>query len=276
MLPWGEVDVWVAVPEAVPAEALDALAAPLSADERARAEGFALPTARQRFIVTRVLLRRALSRYADVAPAAWTFERGAHGKPQLARGQAALGPCFNVSHTPGLAVCAIAASEVGIDVQNVSRPPPRQSERYLSELEREALRAAPEGERADRFFASWTLKEAYVKARGLGLSLPLAQIGFRHGSAGAAEPTGNLCDASVARLWLGPDCPDDGRRYWLCTWRVSSEHRVAVALAQPPDAERQVAPAEGSALAWPVVRLLSDAGLPTLGSPLRPTSAARG
>ena len=270
MLTWGQVDIWATVPEAVAAPQLEALAAALSADEQARAGGFALEAARRRFIVTRALLRRAVSRYAEVAPEGWVFERGSHGKPGLVGTQAALGLCFNVTHTPGLALCAVARSDVGIDVQDITRaPPPGVGERYLSVLERQALAAAPEGERADRFFERWTLKEAYVKARGLGFALPLAQIGFELVPSGDADPAGLVSDASSASLQLGPGCPDDGRRYWLKAWRFSGQHRAALALAQPPDGALPHAP-EVSTESWPLVCLRADAGLPPLASPGRP------
>jgi 4'-phosphopantetheinyl transferase len=270
MLAWGQVDIWAAVPEAVAAPALDALAACLSEDERARAAGFALEAARRRFIVTRALLRRALSSYADVTPEGWVFVRDPHGKPGLEGAQATLGPCFNVSHTPGLALCAIARSDVGIDVQDITRPPPAGvGERYLSEIERRALEASPEGQRSERFFERWTLKEAYVKARGLGFALPLAQIGFELSPLGGADATPFDLGVSAASLVLGPGCPDDGRRYWLKAWRASREHRAAVALAQPPDtAAAHVA--EASAGPCPLVCLRSDPGLPSLVSPQRP------
>lgn len=257
MLAWGQVDIWAAVPEAVAAPQLDELWASLSAAEQARATGFALAAARRRFIVTRALLRRALSRYAELAPERWVFVPGPHGKPGLVGEQAALGLCFNVSHTPGLALCAVARSDVGVDVQDITRPPPGVGERYLSALERQALAAAPESERVDRFFERWTLKEAYVKARGLGFTLPLAQIGFE-----LAPSTGaSLASASAASLLLGPGCPDDGRRYGLKTWRASHQHRAAVALAQPPGEALARAP-EASTEPWPIVCLRADAGLP--------------
>jgi 4'-phosphopantetheinyl transferase len=269
MLAWGQVDIWAAVPEDVAAPALDALCACLSEDERARAAGFALEAARRRFMVTRALLRRALSRYADVAPEGWVFVRGPHGKPGLHGAQRALGPCFNVTHTPGLALCAVARSDVGIDVQDITRPPPAGvGERYLSELERRALDASAAGERTDRFFERWTLKEAYVKARGLGFTLPLAQIGFELSPLGRAEATFFDPGASAASLVLGPGCRDDGRRYWLKAWRVSREHRAAVALAQPHDTA--AVPAAEGAGAWPLVCLRSDPELPSLVSPQLP------
>ena len=118
------------------------------------------------------------------------------------------------------------------------------------------------GERADRFFERWTLKEAYVKARGLGLSLPLAQIGFDLTPLAGARAAGFLAEAS-ARLVLGPGCPDDGRRYWLKAWRVSREHRAAVGLAQPPYAAHVPDAATG---AWPIVCLRADVR-PSLVSP---------
>jgi len=271
MPPWGQVDIWAAVPEAVTGSDLDALGAGLSEDERARAAGFALESARRRFIVTRALLRRTLSRYADVAPEDWVVVRGSHGKPGLGEGQARLGLCFNVTHTPGLALCAIARSDVGVDVQDITRPPPAGvGERYLSEVERRALDAAPQGERADRFFERWTLKEAYVKARGLGFALPLAQIGFDLTPLASTSTTGFVSDASAASLALGPGCPDDGRRYWLKAWRVSREHRAAVALAQPPDVAPLQHVSDAGAGGWPIVCLRADADLASFVSPRRP------
>jgi 4'-phosphopantetheinyl transferase len=258
----GQVDIRVVVPEAVGAEELESLARGLAPDERERAAAFALEAARRRFIVTRALLRRSLSRYADVAPEGWVFSRGPHGKPRLDGAQAALGLCFNVSHTAGLGVCAVARSEVGVDVQNTTHPlPAHVRERYLTELEREELRRLPESERVARFFEYWTLKEAYVKARGLGFSLPLGQIGFCLKPLGAGlETSGVGGDASSASLLLGPGCPDDGCRFWLKTWRVSGEHRMAVALAK----SSQGAPASHRAAEvdeerWPIVCVRHDA-----------------
>ena len=238
----GQVDLWAAAPDSVEPDQLEALARELSPDERERAARFVLEPARRSFVVTRALLRRSLSRYADVPPEAWRFARGPHGKPHLDAAQAALGLCFNVSHTAGLGVCAIASSEVGVDVQDTTRPPARLSERYLTPEERTRLLALPESERAARFYVYWTLKEAYVKARGLGLFLPLTQVGFEleplgvlpGGDAKALDPKG--ADAHAAKLWLGPLCPDDGQRVWLKSWRASERHRLALALMQPEGA----------------------------------------
>jgi len=262
MPPRGQVDIWAAVPEAVGAEELESLACCLSADERERAAAFALEPARRRFVVSRALLRRSLSRYADVAPEGWVFSQGPHGKPRLDGAQASLGLCFNVSHTPGLGVCAVAWSEVGIDVQNTTRPlPAHVRERYLTEREREELGRLPESERAARFFAYWTLKEAYVKARGFGFSLPLRQIGFSLQPVGARlEASGLSGEASSASLLLGPGCPDDGRHFWLETWRMSTEHQMAVALAQPPESPLvSQRAAEVDAERWPIVCVRHDA-----------------
>jgi 4'-phosphopantetheinyl transferase len=170
-------------------------------------------------------LRRSLSRRVDVPPSAWVFTPGPHGKPHLAAPEAGRGLHFNVSHTPGFCVCIIAEREVGIDVQYTGRPPPwRVLDRYLAPSERERLGNAPEAERNARFFEYWTLKEAYVKARGLGFALPLSQIGF--------------CLAGTeTRLLLGPRIHDDAERWALKTWRVTPDHQIAIALERSP-AER--------------------------------------
>jgi 4'-phosphopantetheinyl transferase len=215
-------EVHCARPERFDEGELAALERTLSPDERERAARFLLQAARIGFIVTRALLRQCLSLWVDVPPSAWVFARGPHGKPRLIAPDAGLGLHFNVSHTSGLCACIIASSEVGIDAQFTGRPPPwRVLDRYLAPREWEQLQSAPESERIARFFEHWTLKEAYVKARGLGFALPLNQIGF------------TLAGAE-ARMSLGPKIGDDARRWSLETWRATPEHQVAIAIERAP------------------------------------------
>lgn len=165
-----EIHVWcVELDEAADAAAL---AACLSAAERERADGLPSSTHRRRFVVARATLRQLLGRYLGQEPGAVVFARGAHGKPFLPQG----GLRFNVSHTQGLVLYAIASTrEVGVDVEWM-RPQvahERIAARFFSPEEQEVLAQVPAEERRAAFYHIWTRKEAYLKARGDGLAAGL-------------------------------------------------------------------------------------------------------
>ncbi len=122
-----------------------------------------------------------LSRYADVAPRDWPFRIDEHGRPELAARPAGTPDLrFNVSHTNGLVACAVTVGrEVGVDVEHTGRRLVHDvAERFFSPREVADLRACPAADQPVVFFDYWTLKESYIKARGLGLALPLRQFSF--------------------------------------------------------------------------------------------------
>jgi 4'-phosphopantetheinyl transferase len=175
----GDVEVTFARPEVLddPARYQAALAL-LTLDERERVGRFHFEHDRRLHLTARALLRRSLSRWADVPPREWRFKANAYGRPEILAPASPLR--FNTSHTHGLAmVCVVVSLEVGVDAERVpSAVPFDVVERSFAAVERAAVRAAPLAEQVARFAEIWTLKEAYVKARGLGLSLPLELIGF--------------------------------------------------------------------------------------------------
>ena len=151
----------------------------LSADERGRASRFRFARDRDRFVGARGLLREVLTLYLDASPGRLSFDYGAHGKPFLA-GKEHSTLRFNVAHSLDAMLLAIAhMREVGVDVEGVRNISPAMEEIYetvLSEPEKQALaRCGGEGKRT-KFLRFWTLKEAYIKADGRGVSLPLEQI----------------------------------------------------------------------------------------------------
>ncbi len=166
-----DVDVWRAALE-LPARRLSSLWAVLAADERARAEAFRMRGDRDRFVVGRGVLRSVLGGYLRRAPAELHIACEAHGKPSLVGTAAAGSLRFNVSHSEGLVLVAVAsAAEVGVDVQWI-RPDlswDKIAGRFFSADEVAALRALPPETAREAFFACWTRKEAYAKARGEGL-----------------------------------------------------------------------------------------------------------
>lgn len=168
-LPAGEVHVWRVDLDADDIQVAD-LVETLAPEELERAAAFRFERDRRRFIVGRGLLRALLAAYVDGSPAELSLRYGRHGKPEL---DAEGAPRFNVTHSGGLALFAFSAAAVGVDVEIIAAEPPGVAERVFSPRELAELRTL-DGRRRDRgFLCGWTRKEAFVKARGDGLSLPL-------------------------------------------------------------------------------------------------------
>lgn len=179
----------------------------LSATERQKATRFMFDKDRQLYASAHVFLRQTLSQYAPVDPADWQFEANKYGKPAITNvGYQNLQ--FNLSHTPGLIAVAITLNRpVGVDIE--------QSTRHMRDLHRLSRQIFSTDEMADifaseesneqqrKFFTYWTLKEAYIKACGIGLSLSLKKFWF--------QPT----TTQQWRLTCAPALQDDGKR-WLC------------------------------------------------------------
>jgi 4'-phosphopantetheinyl transferase len=151
----------------------------LASDEKGRAERFRFERDRRRFIVARGLLRVILSRYLNREPSQLRFVYNDYGRPSLAPTPATNGLSFNLSHAHELALMAVTRDrQLGIDLEHI-RPIPEVdqiAERILSPQENEKFRALAGTEKLEAFFQYWTCKEAYIKARGEGLSLPLDQF----------------------------------------------------------------------------------------------------
>lgn len=145
----------------------------LSGEERERYERMPLPGPRLSFVIARALVRCALSNHADVPPQEWRFSLGPHGKPEIAEPSGLPPLRFNLSHTAGLCACAVALDrEIGVDVEMTGRRTEKLAiaRRFFRPEEAAAVEAEPE-----LFFDYWTLKEAFIKATGRGLSMPLAE-----------------------------------------------------------------------------------------------------
>lgn len=151
----------------------------LSADEQTRAARFHFARDRRRFAAGRAVLRVILASYLATDPTALNFAYSAKEKPSLAAEQAGAGLMFNVSHSGGIALLAFARGrEVGIDIEHVRSDFDLEAiaRRFFSAREQSELFALPPEARVEAFFRCWTRKEAYIKATGDGLSLPLSQF----------------------------------------------------------------------------------------------------
>ena len=136
---------------------------------------------RQSFVLAHALVRVMLSRFAAVAPADWRFAASPFGKPAISYPASYSGLEFNLSHTRGLAACAVSLNfPVGVDVEASTRQTDcaMLAATVFSHRELAAWRSTRPELRPRNFFRYWTLKEAYIKACGLGLSLPLDSFSF--------------------------------------------------------------------------------------------------
>lgn len=178
----GEIHLCFWFPErALRNAALDEFEALLSTDEMASYSELRFPEHRREYLVSHALLRTTLSRYANIPPLDIRFQHNAFGKPELVSAGALQDLCFNMSHTPGLAVCAITrCGDIGVDVEyhTENQALLEIADHYFSPREVDDLLSLPDSQRHAGFFRYWTLKEAYVKARGEGLSLPLDSFSF--------------------------------------------------------------------------------------------------
>jgi 4'-phosphopantetheinyl transferase len=173
-----EVHVWRASLE-VPASSVEHLQRLLVDGEIERARRFYFEKDRRHWIVAHAVLRTLLGRYLRVEPRTLVFATNEYGKPSIASPLAERRLHFNLSHSGDLALYAFAYDkELGIDVERmrVGIDYMDLATRYFSVYERTALRALPADRQEEAFFLCWSRKEAYIKARGKGVSLPLDQF----------------------------------------------------------------------------------------------------
>ncbi len=176
-----EVHLWRVNLEAAAGEqpANELWSALLSADEQARAMRFHFARHRQYFTATRATLRRVLAAYLDADPKTLSFAYSPKSKPALGVEHAGSALAFNVSHSGDIALLAFARSrQIGVDVELIRRDFDTSAiaRRFFSAAEQSQLAALDLEQRHQAFFRCWTRKEAYIKAIGEGLSLPLDQF----------------------------------------------------------------------------------------------------
>lgn len=216
-----EIHLWLAYYDEIAEEGLHAAYRELmSREEREQEPRFFFARDRRRYLVTRALVRTVLSRYADVDPAAWVFDTNAYGRPEAVNAAAKdLGLTFNISHTHSLIVLGVTRSRaLGVDVENFRA---REvsidlAHHYFAPREVAALNTVPEHEQQYRFFEYWTFKESYIKARGMGLSLPLDKFSFHY------------ADDRAVELAIDRELADDAARWQFWQFRPAADYLVAV------------------------------------------------
>ena len=248
-LPESEVHLWLAAYDEIADAQLHARYRELlDPAERVQEQRFYFARDRVRYLVTRALVRTVLSKYVpSVAPEEWTFDKNRYGRPEAANAAAReAGLTFNISHTHSLIVLALATRrEIGVDVENVCarEASVRIAEHYFAPPEVSTLNAAPVHEQQFRFFEYWTFKESYIKARGMGLSLPLDKFSFHYPGVGNVEIAidAELSDApSRWQFWQFQPTPE--YLVALCAQRNGGETRIVVRRCVPMQSEVFVEP----------------------------------
>ena len=211
-----QVDVW-RVPLDLRSAAVKSLGSTLSVEESQRAARFHFPEDRTRYIIAHSSLRNILSRYLNCDPDQLNFSTNEYGKPALDSHNLE----FNLSHSGDFALIAVSGEQkVGVDVERI-RPDMEiesMARRFFSPDEVSDLMTLPPEEREVGFFNCWTRKEAYIKAQGLGLSLPLDSFDV---SLTSNEP-------AILRT-TRPD-PKETAQWTLVSLDVESNYRAAVAV----------------------------------------------
>lgn len=217
-----EIHLWLAFPDEIQDDnLLTAYEKLMTRDEYERYERYRFLKDRRLYLITRALVRTTLSRYIDIDPRHWRFSKNQYGRPEIVASGGMPRIRFNISHTNGLVICGVVLEQdIGVDVENVERSGVAMEipQKFFSCWEVEDLYSLPTSKMQDRFFHYWTLKESYIKARGMGLYIPLQQFAF------------HLSEDKPLSISFDPELNDDPNkwRFWLL--KPTKRHYMAVSL----------------------------------------------
>ncbi|MER8904315.1 4'-phosphopantetheinyl transferase superfamily protein [Mesorhizobium sp. M0772] len=198
----------------------------LTAEELQRAAKYRIEASRRTFITCRALLRMQLSQMTDVAPRHWHFTVNSYGRPEIIEPTPFRHIRFNVSHTDGLIMCAFSDTlDVGVDAERIQQPHLDIVDRFFARSERVAFRRTAEAQLARTFFKYWTLKEAYVKARGYGLSIALDSFAI------------DICENGEIRLEIDEHLDPRRHRWIFRSMQPTETHVTALCIDGSGDGE---------------------------------------
>ena len=216
----GEVAVWWMELGSPPAAVIARWRACLDAAEQAQADRFHFEVDRTTYVAAHWLLRNALASVGGLLPSDWRFIAGKHGKPGIDPALAHPDLQFNLSHTRGFVGCAVSFGDmIGIDVEVLSRKTADLdvAEQFFSPPEVAILRGTMQEQQSDTFLRFWTLKEAFIKATGEGLSRALESFSF------ALDPIS---------IRFEPEDAGEARRWKFIQQRPTPRHLLALAIRQ--------------------------------------------
>lgn len=218
-----ELHLWLLPIAEVPPEYFPEYDRLLSPGERERNRRYVFEKDRIRDLLTRVFIRQLLASYLSVAPEDLQFEANAHGRPTLRWPDPSSNLDFNLSHAGEMIACALVpAGRVGIDIEPIDRKVNiQQASHFFSKIELAEL-ALLSGERQkEHFLRLWTLKEAYIKAQGRGLSIPLDSFAFHD------------FGAKGMRFWARDAGENAGKNWSFFSLRPLLGYRIAGAWEHP-------------------------------------------
>ncbi|MEN8800565.1 MAG: 4'-phosphopantetheinyl transferase superfamily protein [Thiogranum sp.] len=226
-----EVHAWFLNPESIQdLDQLTWLRSILSSMELSQYRRFRFPEHAHLYLVSHGLVRHALSRYADINPGRWVFKRTTHGRPEITN-PATPALRFNLTHTAGLAACVVTLSDdCGIDAEQIvtRHNPVGVAKRMFSETETRELEQLEGQAYLEHFFTRWTLREAYVKARGIGISFPTRKLTF------------TVDRDNAVKVLFHPDIEDKGNNWHFELLRPTVEHIAALAIRRNGNIEKKI------------------------------------
>ncbi len=222
-----EVHIWRIQPQKITdAKVLNSLKSVLTQPEIEKVQRYRSPKAQHNALITRAFVRFVLSQYAEIKPQDWSFAISEHGKPELDNTASALS--FNLSHNDDLIVCSVCMEhDIGCDIESLSRKISVEAiaKRYFSSEEYQSLKDLPPALQRRRFFEYWTLKEAFVKATGLGISQGLDTFSFKISAAETGIFNNNIC------LSFSQKSPVKNAKDWYsCLTYPDQKHCIAVCI----------------------------------------------
>jgi 4'-phosphopantetheinyl transferase len=218
----GEVHLWITrLDRYLSPEIVQRCLCTLNEAEKARFARFHFERDRRRFAVSHALVRYALSMHAKIGPTAWRFASGSDSKPHIVSDTDSVALEFSLSHGGHLCACAVTkGTPVGVDVEDCSRSADPSVLRLLAPSERAYVRSFEPAAQATAFYRVWTLKEAYVKALGIGLSVPLHTFAVL-----PSYDRGACLAVPVVR---------DTDQWWFWWERTDASHLLAVVTRRVP------------------------------------------
>jgi len=202
----------------------------LSPDEQQKFQTFKIEAKRREYLMTRAVVRHVLSKYAPVPPQDWIFSQTAYGCPEIQHPHLAQPLRFNLSHSGNLVVCAVGFQcELGVDVEYIKNGENlfEIAQSHFSRSEVESLSRLSGQAQIQRFYEYWTLKEAYIKARGMGLAIPIQNFSFE-----LSDTQG-----SPIRILTGQNLDENPDAWRFKLLRPTEKHQLALAVRRPTDAE---------------------------------------
>lgn len=175
------IDLWYIYPETITEVTEQFLHTQITQEEKLSLQRYKNISAQQTALITRAICRIVLNRYTNVSPLRMQFTRNEHGKPSLSNNPSQIS--FNLSHNSKCIIMAVCFNDpIGCDIEDPNRKVSIDtiSNRYFTDIEDQQLNALADQQKKSHFFKLWTLKEAFVKATGVGISLGLDSFFFEH------------------------------------------------------------------------------------------------